>query len=59
MAFEDGTMALTCPDCKAEHLARWSRMPVRERQQLRCKACKAVLYEGNTVKDFVDLNLAP
>lgn len=58
MAFEEGTMPLTCRDCGAQHLARWSRMPVRERQQLRCKTCKGVLFEGNTVKDFTDLTLA-
>lgn len=46
MAFEEGTEELTCPACGAKHTAQWSRMPVRERTVLKCKACGGILYEG-------------
>ena len=52
MAFEEGIEELACQACGAKHHARWSRMPVRERVRLDCKACGGILYEGKTVRDY-------
>ncbi len=57
MAFEDSTEVMTCHACKADHSVKWSRMPVRERLTVRCKACGDVLFEGNTVRDYYDVIL--
>lgn len=57
MAFEESSGRLTCPSCGAEHEAKWSRMPVRERATLRCQACRSVLYEGSTVRDYYQVTL--
>lgn len=59
MAFEEGSAELSCPSCSADHIAKWSRMPVREQQRIRCKACKGVLFEGNTHRDYFQVNLVP
>lgn len=58
MAFEEGKELLTCKECGAAHLAKWSRMPVRERQVVPCQACDGRLYEGNTVRDYYEVVLA-
>jgi hypothetical protein len=57
MAFEEGTERLVCSACGAEHAARWSRMPVREHTVIRCMGCNAILYGGNTVRDYFQVTL--
>ena len=57
MAFEEGKEQLTCPECGAEHAAKWSRMPVRERARIGCRACPGILYSGNTVRDYYEVRL--
>jgi hypothetical protein len=57
MAFEEGADRLTCPACGAEHIARWSRTPVREWQLIRCKSCPGILLQMKTVHDYFDLEL--
>jgi hypothetical protein len=57
MAFEEGTDRLICPDCGAEHVAKWSRMPVREMQTVGCKACGGILFKGRTVHDYFEVDL--
>lgn len=57
MAFEEGTEILTCPNCKARHSAKWSRMPVREMQTIRCDACRGILHSRSSVRDYYEVNL--
>jgi hypothetical protein len=57
MAFEEGTLPFTCATCNAKHEVSWSRMPVREWQTIRCKVCDGILFQGSTVRDFIDVNL--
>lgn len=58
MAFETGTDELVCPSCGAKHVAKWSRMPVREHMTIRCKACGAIAHQSKTVRDYYDVMLA-
>lgn len=53
MAFETGTDRLTCPECGAQHDAKWHRMPFKEHQVQLCHACSTPLIQGNSVKDYV------
>lgn len=55
MAFEEGKKVLACPSCNAQHLAKWSRMPVREYQCIRCQMCGGVLVEGKSVIDYYEV----
>lgn len=57
MAFEEGTNRLICPNCGGNHLARWSRTPVREWQTIRCKSCLGILLNMKTVHDYFDVEL--
>lgn len=57
MAFQEGTETLTCPDCGAKHTARWSRMPFRESQKVRCRACPGLIVNGKLVHDYYDVTL--
>lgn len=57
MAFETGTETLVCPTCNAQHLAHWSRMPVKELASIRCQACGAIVHQSNTVRDYFDVQL--
>lgn len=57
MAFDGKTEFLTCPGCNAVHKARWYRMPVKEHQTIRCKACGNIIFQGNSIKDFADVKL--
>jgi hypothetical protein len=52
MAFEEGTAEITCSACKARHEVKWSRMPVREQVTLKCRACRAILFSGSSVRDY-------
>ena len=58
MAFEEGTARLACKGCGAIHLAKWSRMPVRERQTVRCRSCNHIISQGSSVRDYFEINLA-
>jgi predicted Zn finger-like uncharacterized protein len=57
MAFEERTEELVCPTCGAKHRVRWSRMPVRERSTVECLSCTGLLFAGNTVKDYYQVDL--
>lgn len=57
MAFEEGIETLICPHCGAHHKASWYRLPVREEQSVRCKACREPLTLGKGVKDYYDVEL--
>lgn len=57
MAFEEGTDRIVCRECKAVHVARWYRMPVRERLTIRCKSCGQIAYTANANRDYIDVAL--
>lgn len=57
MAFEVRTEQMVCRSCGAGHNLKWSRMPVRERATVKCKGCDSVLFAGNTVRDYYEVNL--
>lgn len=57
MAFEIGTETLVCPTCSAKHIAKWSRMPVRDQITIRCQACGAIAHQSKTVRDYYDVQL--
>jgi len=57
MAFEEGTTEFTCPECKARHEVKWSRMPVREHATLRCRACRAIMYNRDSTRDYYQVTL--
>ena len=58
MAFQEGTETLTCPHCGTHHKASWHRLPVRDEQLVRCKACRKPMLHGKSVKDYFDVELA-
>ena len=58
MAFETGTDELVCPICRASHVAKWSRMPVREHTTIRCQSCGGIAHQSKTVRDYYDVMLA-
>lgn len=57
MAFEDGTTLLNCKACGAIHMARWSQMPVREKQTIRCCGCNGIISQGTSIRDYFEINL--
>jgi hypothetical protein len=57
MAFEEGTDRLVCPACGAAHVAKWSRIPVREWQTIRCESCQGILFYGRAVRDYFEVYL--
>ena len=57
MAFEEGTEHFTCLTCGAEHIARWYRMPVKDRALIKCQACRAVILDRNGLRDYFDFKL--
>ena len=57
MAFEVRTVSLVCPGCSAKHIAKWSRIPVREYQTVVCQACGGILYAGKSVLDYFEVKL--
>ena len=52
MAFEHGTDNLTCKACGAEHSVPWDRIPFREQATIRCKVCREIMLQANTVRDY-------
>lgn len=58
MAFEDRTDELTCQACGAKHVAKWSRMPMKEPHRIGCRRCRAILVEGASVRDYHDVYLS-
>jgi hypothetical protein len=56
MAFEEGTISLSCRGCGAGHVAKWSRQPVREWQTIRCQECGAVLSAGKANRDYFEVS---
>lgn len=58
MAFEEGTERLACPECGAEHIARWYRLPVRDAFHLKCRKCGETLQSGKGVRDYTRVELA-
>jgi hypothetical protein len=57
MAFEEGRDTLICEHCGAKHKARWYRLPVREEQSIRCKACGDILRQGKSIRDYFNVEL--
>ena len=57
MAFQEGIETLICRQCGAEHKARWYRLPVKEPYSVRCRACRAILAEGNGTLDYFEIEL--
>lgn len=58
MAFETGTEMLACRACSAMHVAKWSRMPVREPIAIQCQSCGAIAHQTTTVRDYYEVTLA-
>ena len=58
MAFEEGKTRFTCPTCKAELEAKWSRLPVRERTTVQCIVCGATVLDEKSTHDYDEVHLA-
>jgi hypothetical protein len=57
MAFQEGVQTLICQHCGARHRASWYRLPVREEQLVRCKACQNPLLQGKGIRDYFAVEL--
>ena len=57
MAFETGTETLICPDCNAEHKAKWYRLPVRDEATADCAVCGTNMVRGRRLRDYIGIEL--
>ena len=57
MAFQEGTENFICLACGALHVARWYRMPVKDRALIKCHACRSVILDRNGLRDYFDVKL--
>lgn len=57
MAFESGTDRLVCTACGVAHEAKWERLPVRENQIVRCRACAATMVSGRLNRDYAAVRI--
>ncbi len=58
MAFESRTDRLVCPACGVAHEAKCERLPVRENQIVRCRACAATMISGRLNRNYVAVCIA-
>ena len=57
MALDEGAREIACPACKARFRAKWTRLPVRERQMVRCTVCRNVMVEDKSVIFYHQVDL--
>lgn len=57
MAFQEGKKELVCPACAARHSVHWYRLPISERQVVKCLSCDEVMLSGKGPIEYERLTL--
>jgi predicted Zn finger-like uncharacterized protein len=57
MAFENGVEEIACPACGARHRVDWYRLPVREKSNAKCGACREPLLPGSRTRAYENIAL--